>query len=64
MFKFTRILISIIYPLLVLGIMIFCLLTCGGGEKPAAGRQEAPEAVRRFVPPVIPVELTRPAERA
>ncbi|GHV17511.1 hypothetical protein FACS1894169_12830 [Bacteroidia bacterium] len=49
--------------------MIFCLMTCGGGEKPAAESQALQDAVRgdaprRFVLPVIPGELTRAGERA
>lgn len=36
MFKYMKILIYIIYPLLVPGLTIFCLLTCGGGDKSSA----------------------------
>lgn len=41
MVKYIRILIYIIYPLLFLGLMIFCFQTFGEDEKSIAGRQEA-----------------------
>ncbi|MFC4677096.1 DUF5106 domain-containing protein, partial [Dysgonomonas termitidis] len=47
--------------------MIFCFQAFGEDDKPAAVEAQASppgDAPRRFIPPVIPVELSRPAERA
>lgn len=65
MFKFTKILIYIIYPASFAGFMIFCLLTCGGDTKSSADKREAQQdAPRRFVLPLIPGELKAPEARA